>query len=358
MSNIVKMKECPEGKVLNPKTNRCIKIRPEKPVRPAKPDKPAKTAKPNKMAFGLNQGIIDNLKILREYEEIMKEPYKAKAYDKVIDAIELYDKQIKTPEDVKEIAGVGKKIEDKILQYLDTGKMEAVERAREHPKYIFGKQLMNIYGIGPAKIDELMRVVSSIDELKSRPELLNEKQKIGLKYYEDLQLRIPIAEGKKHHKVIEKAMGKDIEFEMVGSYRRKNKDLGDIDILIKNPNADFNLKSLTDKLQESGYIVESLASGKNKFMGICRLAPDLPARRIDMLVADESYYYFALLYFTGSYTFNIYMRRVALEKGLSLSEYGFKDNVSKQMIDTSSVISSEEDIFKYLGIAYVAPNKR
>ena len=92
-------------------------------------------------------------------------------------------------------------------------------------------------------------------------------------------------------------------------------------------------------------------------MGLCKLSPELPARRIDILIADPSHYYFALLYFTGSYSFNIYMRKIALKKGLSLSEYGFKDN-SKNIIDTTDVIHSEEDIFKYLDMNYVEPHKR
>jgi DNA polymerase/3'-5' exonuclease PolX len=92
-------------------------------------------------------------------------------------------------------------------------------------------------------------------------------------------------------------------------------------------------------------------------MGLCKLSPELPARRIDILIADPSYYYFALLYFTGSYTFNIYMRKIALEKGYSLSEYGLKGK-DKKIIDTSNIINSEEDIFKFLNITYVPPNKR
>jgi DNA polymerase/3'-5' exonuclease PolX len=53
------------------------------------------------------------------------------------------------------------------------------------------------------------------------------------------------------------------------------------------------------------------------------------------------------------------MRKIALKKGLSLSEYGFKDiSNSKNMIDTSDIIHSEEDIFKYLDMTYVEPSKR
>jgi DNA polymerase/3'-5' exonuclease PolX len=309
-----------------------------------------------------NQGIINNLKILEEYERIYKNPFKANAYQKVIDNLEVYEKDIKTVEDLKEIKGVGKSIQEKILEYISTNKIQAVDDALADRKYILGKQLLGIYGIGPAKVQELLETLTSFDDLKGHPELLNAKQQIGLRYYDDLQTRIPFSEGKNHYKIIKKAIqivtsDKSTQFEMVGSYRRKNKDLGDIDILIKDTPS-FDLKAFIGHLQSQKYIIEVLASGKNKFMGICKLADDLPARRIDVLVADNSYYYFALLYFTGSYMFNIYMRKIALQKGLSLSEYGFKDNNTKQMIDTSDVIRSEEDIFKYLDIPFVLPNKR
>ena len=309
----------------------------------------------------MNSEIIRNLKILQEYEKLNKQPFKANAYNKVIDAIELCESEIKIGTDLKKIKGLGKGIEKKILQLLEKGTIDEVEVVLKNEKYLLSKKLIGIYGIGPAKINELMEKITSFDQLylDENKHLLNNKQKIGLKYYEDLEKRIPYAEGKQHHKIIKKAISqidKDITFEMVGSYRRKNKDMGDIDILIRD-NGSFSLKTLISNLQSNNYVIESLASGKNKFMGICKIE-DLPARRIDILIADPSYYYFALLYFTGSYNFNIYMRRIALKKGLSLSEYGFKDNATKQMLDTSDVINSEQDIFKYIDIPYTLPNKR
>jgi DNA polymerase/3'-5' exonuclease PolX len=51
------------------------------------------------------------------------------------------------------------------------------------------------------------------------------------------------------------------------------------------------------------------------------------------------------------------MRKLALKKGLSLSEYGFKDGKGN-LIDTTDTIHSEEDIFAYLGIPYTEPHKR
>ena len=386
-----KDKVCPEGKVVNPLTGRCIDIKAlEKKLKKiekdeAKAKEQAKDAaaaasvltssppQDNSPIIALeenNKKLIDNLKILADYERINKEPFKVKAYEKVINSIELFDKKIETLEDIKLLKGVGKKIEDKIIEFLNTGNIEEVVSVLNDPKYILGNKLKGIYGVGPAKITELMTKIEDFDELKEHPELLNDKQKIGLKYYDDMNLRIPMAEGKQHLKVVGKILNtlySGIEFEFVGSFRRKNKDMGDIDILIKNRKG-LVLKDVIKQLEDKSYIIEKLAQGNNKFMGICRLSPELPARRIDILVADPSYYYFALLYFTGSYNFNIYMRKIALTKGLSLSEYGFKEAVAgaaaagvatnKNIIDTSDSINSEEDIFKYLGMVYVEPHRR
>jgi len=367
-----KDKPCPDGKVLNHQTGRCInkeayekKLKKEKKLQDA-----AEAAQADLLQN--NRKIIENLKILADYERINKEPFKVKAYEKVIDSIELYDKNIESVEDIKGMKGVGKKIEDKIIEFLNTGNITEADNALNDPRYILGNKLKGIYGVGPAKITELMTKIKDFEELKEHPELLNDKQKIGLKYYDDMSLRIPIAEGHKHFKIVHKILNnlyKDIEFEFVGSYRRKNKDMGDIDILIKN-RPGLVLKDIIKQLEETSYIIEKLALGNNKFMGICKLSPELPARRLDILIAEPSYYYFALLYFTGSYNFNISMRKIALTKGLSLSEYGFKDlkdikaaNAAlaanaKNIIDTTDIIHSEEDIFKYLDMPYVEPSKR
>ena len=333
---------CPEGKIINPKTGRCIK------------DTGVKTH-----VIDHKVEIIKNLKILEEYETLNKQPFKARAYNKVISSIELSIDSHDTFESFSNIKGIGDKIKDKIKEYFETGKMISVENALNDKTFSLKRNLSNLYGVGPVKIIEIMKKVNSFEELKTKPELLNDKQKIGLKYYDDMLQRIPMSEGKKHYSIINKIFNKtysNIEFELVGSYRRKNIDMGDIDILIKN-RPDLELKNLINELKSSNYIIETLANGKNKFMGLCKIAPELPARRIDILIADPSYYYFALLYFTGSYQFNIYMRRIALQKKLSLTEYGFKDK-NKKIIDTTADIKTEKDIFEYLDIPYVLPENR
>mgnify|MGYP000881277115 CR=1 FL=1 len=135
-----------------------------------------------------------------------------RAYNKVIDSIELTEGAISNTDDIKNINGIGDKIATKIKELIETGKMSAVENALKDPRFSLQKQLGKLYGVGPVKINELMDKISSFEELyERRDELLNDKQKIGLLYYNDMSLRIPISEGKKHYKIIDKIFKKSNE---------------------------------------------------------------------------------------------------------------------------------------------------
>ena len=181
-------KKCPEGKEINPKTGRCVKIAKNKIMKPT-------------IAIELNnkKELIKNFKILEEYENLNKQPFKARAYNKVINSLELHIDKIDNIEDTENIKGICEKIKEKIKQYFQTGKIDAVEKALSDPKFTLRRKLSNLYGVGPVKIKELMEKITSFEDLKNNPEILNEKQKIGLKYYDELLERIPIEEGKKHY---------------------------------------------------------------------------------------------------------------------------------------------------------------
>ena len=301
--------------------------------------------------------IIGHLKVLMDAEKLNKQPFKVRAYKNAIETLKSL-KEINDIESIKGLPGIGVKIYEKIKEYLESGTIkEADNLSKNNDKFILQKQLLNIYGVGPTKVKELLSKIKTFDELylESNQELLNNKQKIGLLYYEELLQKTPYKEAEEHNKYIGGIL-KNIEYNMVGSFRRKKELIGDIDILIKySPN--FNLKDFLKKMKDDGYILESLASGKNKFMGICKLKDNIP-RRIDILVADSNYY-FALLYFTGSYQFNIVMRNKALEMGYSLSEYGFKDKTTGKLLDEINItVKNEKDIFKILDMKYVKPEKR
>ena len=340
----IKTKICPEGKILNLKTNRCIK------------NKKNDIIKSNKKI--MKSQLINNLKIIHDYEKINGNQFKVKSYDKAINIIELQLEEV-TLEGLKDIKGIGDRIMEKIKEFINTGKIKQINDINKDDKYILNKKLTNIYGIGPAKMKELITKINKFDDLylEENKKLLNNKQQIGLKYFDDLEKRIPYKEGLKHNEIIKNVLKKNnnnIEFDMVGSFRRKNKDMGDIDILIKD-NDTIDLNNIIKNLKESNYVIETLANGKKKFMGICKIE-NLPPRRIDILLTNKNHYYFTLLYFTGSYNHNIVMRRIALKKGLSLSEYGYTDLKTNKLLDYD--VNSEEDIFKIIDMDYVKPENR
>jgi DNA polymerase beta len=311
--------------------------------------------------------LINALEKLRKEELIAKQTWKARAYMTVIQQLKNLEKPVTTWEDVKDLKGIGSGIEKKIKEILETGALKRLENHNADGKIKLTNDLMQIHGIGPVKADELIKNgVTSIDDLKTKQDLLNDVQKIGIKYYDNLIERIPRKEMEKHEDYI-LAVIKNIDnkFEacLTGSFRRKLKDSGDIDVLITHPNPSTNVeelfKAIVSRMQQDGYINDVLASGPKKFMGVCKLKRHKLHRRLDLLYTPKKTYPFALLYFTGSGAFNVKMRNLALSKGYSLSEYGIKYNEGEkkgEFLDLN--YTSEKDIFNFLGMKYVEPEDR
>ena len=286
----------------------------------------------------LKPAILKELTKLANDKKAKKDTFRYRAYQKAIQAIKEYEDEIKSVDDLDKVSGLAKgSIRAKIEEFIKTGEIEQVKTISEESKII--ETLSNIYGIGPSKSNDLVNKhnITSIDDLKQKLEkdetLLNDKQKIGLKYYEHLLKRIPRKEMIKHDNFITefiKSIDKndDLIYEIVGSYRRETSNSGDIDVLCTTK--DKNVKLFNDiiqNLEDDKYITETLAKGEKKFMGICKLPRHQTNRRLDMIYTNHKNYAFTLLYFTGSGQFNIEMRNHALSLGYSLSEYGLKKNI-------------------------------
>jgi len=299
--------------------------------------------------------IINHLLYIKQYELANNNRYKATAYQRVILQLVNYKKPIITYNDFVQNIKAGDRINKKVEELIKKGKINYEEENIKKDKYYkLREELNKIFGIGEMKIKMLIKEgITSIDDLKRNQHLLNDKQKIGLKYYDDMNMRIPLDEYLKHKKIIEKDLNKlKLIYDFVGSYRRGGKSMGDIDILIMK-NDKFNLAEFIKKLEKLGYIKEILALGKKKAMCIVKI-DDNPARQLDILVSPFEEYYFSLLYFTGSADFNIGFRNYVKTKfGASLSEHGIKE--SKIKLPT---INSEKDIFDFFHVKYVEPSKR
>lgn len=282
--------------------------------------------------------------------------FKAIAYRKALKAI--LPGPIVCAEDVAELFPKGS-IREKVLQIVQTGDdLEEVRELATDPRFAAMDDLLKIHGIGPAKAKELVEKdgVRSVADLIARSgEIkLNNVQKTGLKYYNDIVERIPYAEMVCHERRLHELIGPHCEFKVVGSYRRKAVSSGDIDVLITGPSN--NLKAVVKRLIDSGYVVSDgvLASGVVKFMGICKL--DAVHRRIDVLYTEPHEHPFAVLYFTGNDRFNVNMRAHVSTRGMILNEQGLFDRQQKARVDHT--FREERDIFDYLGFDYTEPEQR
>ena len=304
--------------------------------------------------------IIESLEILRIRDIQSGEKFSALAYLKAIKELKKLD-TITSEKDVEIIPGVGTKIKLKIKEILKTGELKAATQAKADLQIDLYQDLLNVYGIGPVKAKELIQEekVKSIADLRTKQTLLNEKQKLGLKYYEDSLERIPREEMVLHERKIKEIIKAPFEGTIVGSYRRGAANSGDIDVLIKIP-ADYTQKQQKDTLEtlvekfKEDYITDVLALGDKKCMAFVKLADK--ARRLDLLITSEKEYPYALLYFTGSDDFNVEFRKYALTKGYTLNEH----ILIKKSPEADEVpeMKTEKDIFDFLGLKYKEPNER
>ena len=277
------------------------------------------------------------------------EPMRAKAYKTAEESILSMTEDIRSVQDLANQPGIGPTIKTKLQEYLDTGKIKALEEYENKPEI----KLAEIYGIGPKKAKELVaQGITTIDELRARPDLLNAVQKKGIQYYEDILKRIPRKEidlYDKHLKVALKSFPES-KYEIVGSYRREQSFSGDIDIIFTS-NSAKTFDGFLDKLIENKIIVEVLSRGKHKCLVMAKIPESETYRRVDFLFAPPEEYAFSILYFTGSKGFNVVMRGHALKKGFSLNEHGFTPSPNETFLD-------EPSIFRFLGLEYKTPIER
>jgi len=332
-------------------------------LKPKTPDSPQPAMPIMQKQKRLNEDFISILNELSEFMSKKGEHFRSKAYSNAALEIMLHPTPIYSINDVKQIKNVGVTILSKLEEYINTGKVEALENERNDPNNLF----TNIYGVGPAKAKELVALgLKTIEELKmheSLEDLLNSKQLIGLKYYDDILQKIPRSEIIEFETMFReklKQIDPETEFQIVGSFRRGVDFSSDIDIIITNKKNNSKIfTTILDTLIKDGTIAEVLSKGKVKCLTLIKNKPNAPMRRVDFLYSPPKEYPFALLYFTGSKIFNTLVRQTANDLGYTLNEHALshlKDGLKGEPIDTEFL--TEESILNFLGIAYVKPENR
>ena len=331
-----------------------------------------KVLKPEPEAIHMEQAEVVNgkkvynedfVEILGQLEDIMQrqgEPFRARAYHKAAETIMTYPEEITDPKQLEKIPGIGKTIMTKLQEYVDTGKLNAIEKMKNNPLNVLTK----VYGIGPKKAKQFIdEGLDNVDKLKEHPEKLTAAQKVGVQYFDDIEKKIPRSEIDEYKEVFDKVFKDSTplgsKFEIVGSYRRGKQQSGDIDIIITNTdNIKKAFEDFLDALIEKKIITHLLSRGRTKSLTLAQL-PGKPARRVDIMYTPPQEYAFAILYFTGSKAFNTMQRQRALNLGYTLNEHGMhamKNGNKGDIVEGD--FPDEQSIFKFLGMKYKEPNER
>ena len=305
-----------------------------------------------------NATFIKTLQKVQEIKSKKGDFMGSKAAQKAVDALIMYNKEIENIAELKKIKHIGASTVAKYVELQESGTLKLIESFKNDPINIF----TNVYGIGPKKAACLIEhdKITTIGELRQyQDELLNDVQKKGLKYYEDILKRIPRLEIEHYRTKINKINIPGMHFEIVGSYRRGANNSGDIDIIITSNKDDPKTFGLfLDALIDKKIIIELLSRGKKKSLTVGKLRGH-PARRLDFMFTTQEEYPFALLYFTGSKIFNTLMRGQALKMGYTMNEHGlstFKKGVKGKKI--AHKFKDPEDVFDFLNIKWVEPEDR
>ncbi|KAI9058672.1 hypothetical protein FKP32DRAFT_1596984 [Trametes sanguinea] len=356
-----------------------------------------------------NQDVIDKLQELKALHAVKPskdDEWRVIGYNKAISALRKYPTRIKSYEEAVAIRGVGDKTAQKIMEIIETGELRRIQHERTGDVEVI-QSFLGIYGVGLSTAfkwyNNGCRTVEDIAARKGGIKLSTE-QKIGLKYYKDINMRIPRAEVEEIYNKI-KAIGESrtplpvnyarrtlpqfplhptaltidpkLFIEIMGSFRRGKADCGDIDVLITRPTDDGKthqgvLRRLLRELHQQGIVTEDLCLPEDfddlelVYRGLCRRDANSPRRRIDFLTVPWKSRGAALLYYTGDDIFNRSLRLKANKMGYSLNQRGLYAGVirnpsdKRQKLDKGHLLASESEreILDILGVPWQEPHER
>ena len=319
-----------------------------------------------------SDAVITNAELARIFNEIgdMLEilgevVYKAVAYRRVADAVERY------PDDVAslfargeppKLPGAGAALTAKLAELSETGQLEYHDRLRAQvPDGLL--EILRIPGVGPKTV-RLLHVelgIDSVDSLRAAAESGGLRHLKGLSERTEKNIIDGIArlENRSNRLLIHDAdalmaglidrlrEAKGVRrLEVAGSLRRRRPTIGDLDLLAAVDDPPAVIAAL-DGLREVDKVI---AAGTDK-SSILLAESGL---RVDLMVCPPEAWGTHLVHFTGSKEHNIAIRGMALDRGWSLSEKGWK------VIDTGELLldAEEADVYERLGMPWIPPEMR
>jgi len=304
--------------------------------------------------------LLDDIALLLDLAG--ESPFKSRAYTNVARQIERLEEPIEdlvNDDRLKNLKGVGKALEQKISEFVNTGRLGYYENLKDQfPSTLF--DLFGIPGLGPKRIKQVYEElkITSLDDLEEACEngKLNALKGFGPKMQSKLKDGIEFArnhQGQFHYDkayleaVRLKNLLQEIEciqrIEIAGSLRRCKEVVKDVDIIASSGTPEL----VMDTFVNDTYVKTTTGHGNTKSSVV--LQSGISA---DLRVVSDEEFPFALAHFTGSKEHNIVMRQRAKERGLKLNEYG--------LFNGDSLISceTEKDIFSTLELPFIPPEMR
>jgi len=312
-----------------------------------------------------NQEIAKIFYDLAVYLEMEGVVFKPQAYEKAAIALEALEEDVKDIykkgglKAIENIPGVGKSIGGKIEEYLKTGKIKYYEDFKKKLPINLG-EIIPVEGMGPkrAKILYEKLGIKNLEELEkaAKAHKIAKLFGFGEKSEKNILEGIEFLKRSKGRFLLGDILPKVKEFsqklkslkeveriDAVGSIRRMKETIGDVDFLVisKNP------KVVMDFFVSLPGVIKIWGKGKTKASVRLREGFDM-----DIRVLPKRVYGAGLQYFTGSKEHNIVLRKLAINKGLKLSEYGLFRGPKTIASET------EEGIYKALGLQWIPPEIR
>ena len=301
---------------------------------------------------------------IADYLEFQNEPFKVRAYRKaalMINGLSEDIEQIWKDNKLEELPGIGEGIAKKIDDFLKNSRSKYLDELKKRTPVDI-EHLGAIEGIGPKTIMRLYKElkVKNVKDLEKAAKEGKIQKIEGLGPVAEKNILKSIAFAKNSSKRVPlgfalsdaeeiistlKTLKEVKRINVAGSARRMKETIGDIDILVTSSNP----SKVIDFFAKMPNVAQVLAKGDTK--SSIRLKEGI---QVDLRVVDDKIFGAVLLYFTGNQQHNIILRRMAIERGLKLSEYGLFDRKNNKLIAGKT----EEEIYKKIGLGYIEPEMR
>jgi DNA polymerase (family 10) len=263
----------------------------------------------------------------------------------------------------KELQGIGKTIEEKIVQIVEQGEIEALtKRKGSVPPDVV--RFMRLPGLGPKTAARIWRElgISTIDELKAAAESEQLRTLTGLGAKSEEKILKALAFQADNPDTGRRLLGDGlpavqavvavlrehpaaVHVSEAGSVRRRKETFRDLDIIATATDP----AELTAYFVQLPWVVDVVAHGDTKATVLSN-----EGLRFDLRVVPPESYGNLLQHFTGSKDHNVALREDAVRRGLSISEYGVTTVESGDVFKTED----EDKLYEFLGYQPIPPELR